>query len=91
MAEEFTVLASRKTGEALQAEWDGMKKRIVALEMALSEMRPRQRDEALRHLGNVLYAIAEMKTEDRCRALDEAVAFHNAAQPDSQIAIGEND
>lgn len=38
MTDKLQVFASRKTGEALQEQWDGLQKRIVALEMALSEI-----------------------------------------------------
>jgi hypothetical protein len=40
---------------------------------------------ALNHLGFVLKILAELSPNDRCRALDEAQAFYNAARPDAQI------
>ncbi len=42
-------------------------------------------DAALDHLGIVLRLLAELSPEDRCQALDEALAFYNAARPDAQI------
>lgn len=42
-------------------------------------------DAALRHLGFVLTILAELSPNDRCRALDEAQEFFNAACPNAQI------
>jgi hypothetical protein len=38
VTEELHVLASKKTGEALQAQWEGMQKRIAELEAALRQL-----------------------------------------------------
>lgn len=41
--------------------------------------------EAMNHLGNVLSLLAELHEDDRCEALDEALAFYNAENPNQQI------
>lgn len=43
-------------------------------------------DEAMSHLGNVLMILAELHPDDRCRALDEALAFYNERRPNAQVA-----
>lgn len=40
---------------------------------------------ALEHLGNVLMILADLEPDDRCDALDKALAFYNAARPDRQV------
>ena len=40
---------------------------------------------ALDHLGNVLTLLAELRPEDRCRALDEAVMFYNERRPEAKV------
>lgn len=40
---------------------------------------------ALDHLGAVLTLLADLDPGDRCDALDEAIAFYNAARPDRQV------
>jgi hypothetical protein len=35
-------------------------------------------DEAMRHLGEVLFLLSSLAPEDRCRALDDAQAFWEA-------------
>lgn len=42
-------------------------------------------DQALDHLGDVLYSISDMPREDRCRAIDDALAFYNAQRPEKQV------
>lgn len=43
-------------------------------------------DEALTHLGNVLHILADLVPDDRCAALDTALAFYNQHRPDAQVA-----
>lgn len=43
------------------------------------------RDDAMRHLGNVLYMLAELHEDDRCEAFDEAMEFYNKENPDLQV------
>jgi hypothetical protein len=42
-------------------------------------------DEAMKHLGNVLVILAELVPDERCRALDNALAFYNERNPDCQV------
>jgi hypothetical protein len=39
----------------------------------------------MEHLGNVLMILAELHPDDRCRALDEAMAFYNGSNPNCQV------
>lgn len=41
--------------------------------------------DVLKHLGDVLYMLADLHRDDQCRAYTEAVAFYNAACPDEQV------
>jgi hypothetical protein len=45
--------------------------------------------DALDHLGFVMSMLAEIPAIDRCRDLDEAQAFYNAARPEAQIVPSE--
>jgi len=40
---------------------------------------------AMKHLGNVLVILADLVDDERCRALDEALAFYNANNPNLQV------
>lgn len=42
-------------------------------------------DQAMDHLGDVLAILAELHPEERCKALDDAQAFYNAARPEARI------
>lgn len=42
-------------------------------------------DEAMVHLRNVLMLLAELHPDDRCKALDKAMAFYNDAHQDGRI------
>lgn len=42
--------------------------------------------EAMKHLGNVLMLLAELHPDDRCKALDNAMAFYNQHNPKAQVA-----
>lgn len=44
---------------------------------------------ALDHLANALYAISGMPAHERCRALEDAVIFHNQHRPDCKIEWGD--
>lgn len=46
---------------------------------------PSEPETALDHLGLVLSILAELSPCDRCRGLDEAQAFYNAARPEAII------
>lgn len=41
--------------------------------------------EAIDHLRNVLYFVADLHPDYRCHALDEALAFYNATRPLEQV------
>jgi hypothetical protein len=41
--------------------------------------------ETMRHLGNVLVLLAELVPDERCRALENALAFYNERNPDCQV------
>ena len=41
--------------------------------------------DALDHLGHVLNIFAELSPTDRCRALDDALEFYNAARPNFKV------
>lgn len=41
--------------------------------------------DAMDHLGNVLYMLADLHPDFRCRAYAEALAFYNAARPDARV------
>lgn len=38
------------------------------------------------HLRNILYILADLHPDDRCQALDDALAFYNAARPREKVA-----
>ena len=40
---------------------------------------------AMHHLGNVLYMLAELHEDDRCDAFEAALAFYNRENPDMQV------
>jgi hypothetical protein len=40
---------------------------------------------ALSHLGDVLSILANLTPDDRCQALDEALAFYNEHRPDAKV------
>ena len=42
-------------------------------------------DQALEHLGHVLYYFADIHPDDRCDALDNALTFYNARRPDKRV------
>jgi len=42
-------------------------------------------DQALEHLGNVLYFVADIHPDDRNDAIDAALAFYNAKRPDQKV------
>jgi len=42
-------------------------------------------DIAMAHLGEVLYLLADLVPEERCRALDNALKFYNDNRPDAAI------
>jgi hypothetical protein len=44
-----------------------------------------QEVEAIYHLGSVLAYFSDIHPDDRCLALDEALAFYNAARPDARV------
>jgi hypothetical protein len=77
--------------EACEAEIESASVRALGI-TALSKDRSVKASEvqsrsAMDHLGDVLMMLADLSPDDRCRALDEALAFYNAAaRPDAQIA-----
>lgn len=42
-------------------------------------------DDAMHHLGNLLYMLAGLHPDDQTAAYEEALAFYNAACPDKQV------
>jgi hypothetical protein len=42
---------------------------------------------ALDHLGQVLYATAGLPVDERCIAMDEALAFYNAVRPGWRVEL----
>ena len=42
-------------------------------------------EQALEHLGNVLYYCADIHPDDRCDALDNALKFYNEARPNQRV------
>lgn len=44
-----------------------------------------ERDSSDRHLGNVLTLLAELHSDDRCRAFVSALDHFNSAHPDAQV------
>ena len=47
-----------------------------------------ERDAAIDHLRNVLYAMMGMPSPvEMCRAIEDALAFYNAQRPDAQIDL----
>lgn len=46
-------------------------------------------DEALNHLGGILYFLSDLHTDHRCLALDNAEAFYNAERPHERIERSE--
>lgn len=42
-------------------------------------------EDVYEHLGDVLYFLCDLHPDDRCEALDKALAFYNAARPDKKI------
>jgi hypothetical protein len=40
---------------------------------------------AMEHLGNVLTILAELHSDDRCNALEDALAFYNEHNPGAMI------
>lgn len=42
-------------------------------------------DATLDHLGAVLYFLADLHPDDRCAALDNALAAYNAARPNAKV------
>lgn len=48
-------------------------------------MKQEETDEALKHLGNVLYILSDLHPDDQSRAYVEALEFYNAAFPDCRI------
>jgi hypothetical protein len=43
------------------------------------------KDDALRHLGKVLMILSDLHPDDRCEALDSALAFYNEHCPDWRV------
>lgn len=41
--------------------------------------------DAMTHLGRVLTILADLHRDDRCRALDEAMAFYNRNNPHARV------
>lgn len=41
--------------------------------------------DAMTHLGNILYMLADLHPDDRCDALDNALLFYNEAMPDQKV------
>jgi hypothetical protein len=65
-------------------QWDDLPMRVRNLKRDLQE-RDAKLGHAMRHLGNVLQLLAELHTDDRCKALDSALAFYNAHNPTAII------
>ncbi len=42
-------------------------------------------DQALEHLGNVLYYFADIHPDDRCYAVESALAFYNEKRPEKMV------
>lgn len=42
-------------------------------------------EQALEHLGNVLYFVADIHPDDRNEAIDMALAFYNEKRPEQQV------
>ncbi len=57
----------------------------AALDAARSGAVPAPPPDALTHLGKVLYILADLYPDDRCRALDDALAFYNSLRPNEKI------
>lgn len=41
--------------------------------------------DAMAHLGNVLVMLAELHPDDRCKALENAMAFYNEHNPEARV------
>jgi hypothetical protein len=66
--------------------FEGLGEDMPCIRTALTaQQAARREDDAIKHLGNVLYMLAELHEDDQCRAFSEAMSYYNAARPNQQV------